>query len=748
MSTMDVLEVTVQGNSSRRDFVRAALVGASVLAAPLPFAGTAQAAGRSDARTATGSGAAPGGPGTPSAFAPADKLGFGTARERRSPVWFTLEGGRMSETYHPDLSTPASRETQLVVTDGRSFVERASDVPTRTELPEPGVPVYRQVSTGHGWQAVARYATDPQRAAVLVDFEVRSTNGSPLQVYVLHDPSLSANGDDDRALPQGGALVAQDAKSASALMAEDGFAESTVGYFGVNDGWTELRANKGRLPHHYSTAGPGNVVQLGRLRLDGIAHTRQTVVLGYGTDATEAVGTARRALRTGFTQAAHDYASGWRAYLAALPKPPASLRSARERQLYTASVMTLAASEDKNNPGAFIASPTMPWAFGTDHQLAPVSGSYHLVWPRDLYHIATGLLAAGDHGAAERALDYLLRTQQPDGHWAQNTTANGKPFWTGVQLDETAAPMLLAWLLDRHDAHTLDRLARGADFILGYATDGHRAPYTQQERWEEQSGYSPSTIASVIAGLVCLADLLHRGGRGGQAAKYLAAADTWRDSVNGWTVTRTGPYSSKPYYLRLTKDGRPDAGTVYDLGNNNPAPVDQRAVVDAGFLELVRLGIKSAADPVVRNSLAVVDRHLSVLTPSGRHWHRYSHDGYGEQADGAPWDVNRPEVRHTSGRLWPIFSGERAEYELLDGDRHAAAGRLRDLAATAGETLLLPEQVWDDQPPAPRVRPGTPTTSATPLAWTHAQYLRLAWSVQHGRPVEYPTVVAERYLRG
>ncbi|MFF7234635.1 glycoside hydrolase family 15 protein [Streptomyces sioyaensis] len=736
----------VESNSSRRGFVRAALVGASVLAAPTPLAGTAQAAGAPGARAAAASRAAPGGPGAPSSFTPADKLGFGTALARRSQVWFTLQGGRMSETYYPDLSTPASRETQLVVTDGKTFAERASDVPTRTELPEPGVPGYRQVSSGHGWKAVTRYVTDPQRASVLLDVEVRSTSGVPLQIYVLHDPVLSANGEKDRVFPQGGALVAQDEHSASALLAENGFSESTVGYFGVNDGWTELRAGDGRLAHRYSTAGPGNVVQLGRLRMDGLSRIRQTVVLGFGAGAAEAVGTARLSLRTGFAQTARDYATGWRSYLAALPKPPTSLRTAQEKALYTASVMTLAASEDKNNPGSFVASPTMPWAFGTDRELAPVTGSYHLVWPRDLYQIASGLLAAGDRGAAERALEYLQRVQLSDGSWAQNTTASGKPFWTGVQLDQTAAPMLLAWLLGRHDAATLDCLARGADFILNYSTNGYSAPYTEQERWEEQSGYSPSTIASVIAGLVCLGDLLHRGGRGDQAGKYLAAADDWRKSVESWTVTNTGPYSSKPYYLRLTKDGKPNAGTTYDLGSNTPAPIDQRAVVDTGFLELVRLGVKSAADPVIRNSLSVADQQISVLTPAGRHWRRYSHDGYGEQANGQPWGVNRPDIEQTSGRLWPIFSGERAEYELIRGNQRAAAGRLRDMASAAGQTLLLPEQIWDNEPPAPRLSPGTPTTSATPLAWTHAQYLRLAWSVQNGAPVEYPAVVAARYL--
>lgn len=717
------------------------------MAAPVPTAGTARAAGHGGTREAAGE--APGGPGADAGFVPADKTGFGTSRSKRSPVWFTLQGGRMSETYYPDLSTPASRQTQLVVTDGKTFAERLSDVESTTELPEEGVPAYRQTSRGTGWHAVTRYVTDPGRASVLIDVEVRSMTGAPLQVFVLHDPSLSGEGNDDRAFPQDGALVAEDGHAASALLAGDGFAESTAGYLGVNDGWTQLSENDGRLEHRYATAGPGNVVQLGRLRVDGLTRTRQTVVLGFGEKAADAVTTARRSLESGFAAALSAYGDGWRTYLAGLPAAPGSLRTAADRSVWTSSVVMLAACEDKHNPGAFIASPSMPWAFGTDRHIVPETGPYHLVWPRDLYQIGTGLLAAGDYEAADRAMDCLLRTQARDGHWPQNYKVDGTPVWTNIQLDETAAPMLLAWLLDRHDARTLKQLRRGADYLLGYESDeGYAAPFTQQERWEEQSGYSPSTIASCVAGLVCLADLMQRGGQGSDTAGYLRAADKWRDSLERWTVTRKGPHSSDPYYLRLTKNGEPDSGAEYELGNNDPDPVDQRSVVDAGFLELVRLGVKPADDPVVRNSVSVVDRELSVRTPSGRHWYRYNGDGYGEQPSGEPWTVDRPDVRTTHGRLWPIFCGERGEYELLCGDAHSAAGRLRDIAATAGETLMLPEQVWDDRPPVPRVRPGDGTASATPLAWTHAQFLRLARSVEAGTPVEFPTVVAERYLHG
>jgi glucoamylase len=302
--------------------------------------------------------------------------------------------------------------------------------------------------------------------------------------------------------------------------------------------------------------------------------------------------------------------------------------------------------------------------------------------------------------------------------------------------------MLLAWLLNRTDESTLDGLRRAAEFMVNYPD----APFTEQERWENQSGYSPATIASEVAGLVCLADLLTRAGDQASADRYLAIADDWAASLEEWTVTSTGPLSPEPYYLRLTKDGNPNAGTTYNLGDNNVGEVDQRTVVDPSFLEVVRLGLRPADDPAIRNTIAVVDEELGERTPAGELWHRFTSDGYGETAAGEPWNVNWPTPTRTYGRLWPIFAGERGEYELLAGDPASARARLSTIAATANSGLMLPEQVWDAAAP-PGARPGTGTGSATPLVWTHAQYIRLAWSVAEGHPVEQPSVVACRYAK-
>ena len=412
--------------------------------------------------------------------------------------------------------------------------------------------------------------------------------------------------------------------------------------------------------------------------------------------------------------------------------------------------MVLAASEDKTFRGAYVASPTMPWAWGTG--LQNPSGPYHDVWSRDLYEIATALISDGDVAGAHRALHFLFdRQQQPDGSFPQNSDVTGKPVLTNLQLDEVSDPIILAWQLGATDAETYSHVKRAADFIVGFHDgQGHAAPYTPQERWENQGGYSPATIAAEIAGLVCAADIAKDNGDTASAEKYLQTADDWRAHLNSWTLTTTGPYSSSPYYLRLTKDGDPNAGTTYSIGDSGPAAIDQRAVVDPSFLELVRLGVLPANDPNIVNTIAVVDKQLATSTGTGEFWHRYTDDGYGEMRDGSPWAINQtPGSQSTIGRVWPIFAGERGEYELAAGQ--SAAARLRAMAASANGSGLLPEQVWDQNPPSGPGQTdfpsGTPTFSATPLAWTHAQLIRLAWSISAGAPVEQPSIVACRYVR-
>ncbi|GIJ47619.1 glucan 1,4-alpha-glucosidase [Virgisporangium aliadipatigenens] len=672
---------------------------------------------------------APGAPGATQQTQPADKGGFGTAYGGdTSRIWFTVQrAGGAGELFYPDLDTPAARRLEFVVASGGSAVRVSEASTVETSVPDPRSLSFRQVNVSRDgtWRLAVTYVTDPRRPVLMARVEFSSRAGQRL--YALYDPSLNDNGNDDTGSTVDGALVARDGTGASYLAARPSFGATSSGYAGTSDGWTDLRAD-GRLDTRYARAAdPGNVVQTAEVRL---SHGKATLALGFDTDP-------EASLRTGFDRVNAEYARSWHRYVGRLHRTPASLTTPRERDLYTVSAMVLAASEDKANRGAFVASPSMPWVWGTEQP----SGPYYLVWSRDLYQIATALIAAGDRDGALRALDFLFeRQQKPDGSFPQNTDVRGEPVWTSLQLDEVALPIVLAGQLGRTDAATWDHVRRAADFLVSYPG----APNSPQERWENQSGYSPATIAAEIAGLVVAARIARQNGDPAASARYLATADDWQRRVESWTVTRTGPYDPKPYYLRLTKDGNPDAGTTYAIGDSGPSGVDQRAVVDPSFLELVRLGAKRAGDPIIANTLSVVDAQLSYDTPIGRFWHRFTYDGYGETLTGGPWNFDFPaDSRATRGRGWPLFNGERGEYQLLAGDRAGARGQLRTMAATAGAGLMMAEQVWDTQPPG--FPPGTNTTSATPLAWTHAQYIRLAANVAAGTVAERPAEVASRY---
>ena len=673
---------------------------------------------------------APGAPGAVANWADGDKDGIGSATSLQSRPLFTLDDGEMTEVYAPDLGTPSIRDLQFVVSDGRTFAERErEDATHRTELADPRSLTYRQVNTARSgrWRITKTYVADPARDGVLVDVTFESLTGGALDLYAILDPGLSNSGDDDRAGTEGGTLAAYDAGYASALAASPAPTRVSSGYQGASDGWTDLRSDF-RMDWAYDTASAaGNVVQTARLPLTGVGGKRRaTLALGFGAAPASAAATAKASLAGGFASAADRYAAGWREYLGGLARP-ASVKG-RER-LYDVSLMVMAALEDKTYRGAGIASPSMAWVWGT---IPGYSGPYHLVWSRDLYQVASAQIAAGDRAAGGRALDYLWERQmQRDGCFPQNSNLDGSPHWPNLQLDEVADPILLAWQLGRSDATTWSYVRRAAGCILD------RGP-TSQERWENAEGYSPATIAAEIAALVVAADIAQRNGAGADAALYRDVADAWQKAVEGWTRTRNGPLSRDPYYLRLTVDGNADAGTTYTIGDGGPT-IDQRRVVDTSFLELVRLGVKAANDRDIVSTLPVVDAQLGVRTPSGQFWHRYDFDGYGETPDGGPFPG--PGNR---GRLWPILAGERGEYELAAGRPAAARGRLADIAATASEGLMLPEQVWDDHAPPGRT-PGTGTLSATPLGWTHAQFVRLAWALDAGRPVERPDVVACRY---
>ncbi len=689
---------------------------AAVLAAPSTYAGpaaeptTGHAAGSAARQTA--------GPTARKApqkgFTEADKAGFGTSRTRQSKAWFTLQGGRVSEVFYPDLSTPSIRTLELTVTDGAKTDRQAKDMTSVVSRPDERSLRFTQVSTdrdGH-YRLTEEVVTDPARSAVVVHATVESLDGGQHTLGVRYEPALGNGSAGDRTHSTKRALKAVDRRA-------------------------RVAATLVSSPSLSST---------GKQRADIGAGTA-TISLGLGRTPQGSSQAAKRALAQPWSSTAAAYDAGWHDYLATLKPVPASA-AAVERQ-YLASALVLAAGEDKAHPGAFVASPSMPWVWGDEvEDLSSPSGAYHEVWSRDAYQIGTGLYAMGDVAAAKRVVRWLFRTQQQaDGSFPQNSDVAGKPVWTNLQLDEVTLPIALAHLVGKADKRTYRGIKKAVAFLMRFRDEetGRRAPFTPQERWENQSGYSPATIAAEIDGLVTGAAIARQHGDARLARSWERTADRWARKVEGWTVTKKGPLSDAPYYLRLSKDGRPDRGTTYAIGDGGPARADQRRVVDASFLDLVRFGIVPPSDPVVVNTLAVVDRDLAAPTPHGTFWHRFSFDGYGETRTGAQWDLSEDGDRTTLGRAWPILAGERGEYAVAAGQ--SGAPYLASMAASASGSDMLAEQVWDGRAPtgASCCPAGEGTRSATPLLWSHAGLLRLAWTIQDGRPVDLQQVVADRY---
>jgi glucoamylase len=686
---------------------------------------------------------APGAPGRDAQWESAGKTAVGTSNTLESKVWFTLRGGAMTEVYYPTVDVANTRTLELIVVRGQGSGRRvdleSADTTHRTEVLNAQSLSFRQVNTAKdgAYTITKTYTTDPERHTVLIDLKFQSHASGPFALYVYYDPSLGNSGMHDAAWSARDALLASDADKASALLSSDGFDETTNGYFETSDGLTQLRRD-GRIMAQYARAADGNVVQVGRLPPQPDAPPgRQwfTLALGFGKEADEALKNARASLAKGFTRARIEYEMGWHEYVKTLRR--VEPKYARQ---FDMAAMVLKAHEDKTFRGAMIASLSVPWGGGSNAN-EPNVGGYHLVWSRDLYQVATAFYALGDKASADRALEYLFAVQQKaDGSFPQNSWLDGRPFWGSLQLDEVAYPLILAYQLGRTDNATWTKHVRpAADFIVKYG------PRTPQERWEEKSGYSPSTIAAEIAGLVSAAEIARRNDDAASSNIYLATADSWARSVERWTATTTGPHGDRNYYIRITDNDDPNDGAKLNVGNGG-GDFDEREIVDAGFLELVRLGVKRADDSLVARSLGVVDKVIKVETPGGPAFYRYNHDGYGEMDDGRPWNFDGQYTGR--GRLWALLSGERGQYELARGEREGAALRLDAMLGFANEGLMIPEQVWD-MPQSPRAdfKFGEGTGSATPLAWSMAQFIRLAANLQEGRNLDTPDIVAARYVK-
>jgi glucoamylase len=695
---------------------------------------------------------APGWPGIEPRWTSAAKTGVGTALNLHSRVWFTLSHGILNEVYFPRVDQACTRDLGLIVTNGYDFFSEEKRHCTFENRPfESGVPAYELINTcvRGRYRIQKEVFTDPWRNVVLqrIRFVPLTGDLSDYQLYALLASHLANFGygntawiGDYKGTPM---LFAQRDACALALACSAPWRKRSVGFAGTSDSWRDLSQHF-RMTWEYDRAENGNVALAGEIDL-AACQGEFILALGFGGVWAEAGQQALSSLLTSYDSIRRDYVLHWQNWHKTLRKID---EKPRERDLYRASMAVLRSHESKDFLGGIIASLSIPWGFNKgDEDL----GGYHLIWPRDLVENAGGLLAAGACDDALRVLNYLEATQEAGGQWAQNMWLDGRPYWNGLQMDETAFPILLVDLLRREAPASFGSCQRWWPMVRKAAAFlVVNGPVTQQDRWEEDGGYSPFTLAAEVAALLAAAEIAQAVGQARPAEFLREVADTWNDNIERWTYAVNSDLARQVgvdgYYVRITPpDGDGAASPLQGFVPIKNRPVSSNApaveIVSPDALALVRFGLRAPDDPRILNTVKVIDALLRVKLPQGPCWYRYNCDGYGEQEDGSPYDGTG------IGRTWPLLAGERAHYELAAGRPASAEALLGVMEYSTGSSRLIPEQVWDaDDIPERELFKGKASGSACPLVWAHSEYIKLRRSLLDGRVFDQPPQTVERYL--
>src|ERR1700683_4299050 len=697
---------------------------------------------------------APGWPGIPPRWTSSAKTGAGTALNQHSKVWFTLSHGILNEVYFPRVDQACTRDLGFIVTNSRDFFSEEKRHCTFENRPfEPGVPAYELINTDNSgnYRLHKEVLTDPYRNVVLQKIRFEPLQGplSDYHLYALLSPHLANCGygntgwiGEYKGFPM--FFAERDGVNLS-LASSAPWKKTSVGFVGASDGWQDLSQHF-QMEWEYTRAENGNIAFTGEVDL-AACKGEFVLALGFGSIVTEAGQQARSTLLEDYSDLRQHYVFHWKTWQDSLIKFDAPPRAV---DLYRSSTAVLRTHESKDFLGGIIASLSIPWGFNKgDEDL----GGYHLVWPRDLVETAGALLAAGAVTDAVRVLRYLESTQEAAGNWAQNLWLDGRAYWSGVQMDETAFPILLLDLLRREAAPDLGKLERWWPMVRNAASYILRnGPVTQQDRWEEDAGYSPFTLAAEISALLAAADIADLTGHGDAASIMRDTADAWNDNIDRWIYATGGDLAQQlgveGYYVRISP---PDSGSAASptqgflpIKNRPPGQDHEIAahIVSPDALALVRFGLRTADDPRILNTLRVIDALLAVELPQGPCWYRYNGDGYGEQEDGSPFDGNG------LGRPWPLPAGERPHYALAAGHPDEAMALLTVMeGSTIGQSRSLPEQVWDAADiPALELFRGKPSGSACPLVWAHSEYIKLLRSIRDGKIFDQPPQTVQRYL--
>lgn len=637
-----------------------------------------------------------------------------------SRLWATFGYGIVNEVYWPSTGEPQIRDLGFIIAgpEGWTEVKRAQRYTIST--PKAFVPLPRVVHEGDNYRLELEYLTHPLRDTLLIRYKL---DGDNLKLYALLSPHLAGERQDNTAWA-GDDLSARHDYGSLCLRCDCGFSQSSAGYVGASDGWQDFNQN-GAMTWHYPVASDGNVALMGEL-----GNNSGVLALSFAHTIEGARTLARSSLADEYDEVRRLFTEQWEAWGETLDVPYASPELRREAEL---SAAVIKIHEDRTYAGALVASLSVPW--GSSHDDI---GGYHLVWTRDAVEAAFAMIAVGQIADASRILAYLIGTQAKNGGWAQNFFPDGSGYWTGNQLDEVALPVLLMAKLRAVGALVISRpVETMVTDAIGFIV--RNGPMSDQDRWEENAGASPFTLTVTICALVAAADLLSPE----QRDYALSLADCWNERIEGWTYTEMGALCAEHgvdgYYVRIApraaNGGLRGNIQVRNVAEGITAATD---LVGLEFLYYVRGGLRLPHDPRIRNTVKIVDTVLRRETPSGPSYHRYNGDGYGENADGSPFDGTG------IGRLWPLLTGERGHYALAAGED--VKPYLEAMARMTGPGGLIPEQIWDAEAiPELGLEPGKPSGSAMPLVWAHAEFLKLLAAEANGRPAELLGVVDQRY---
>jgi glucoamylase len=771
---------------------------------------------------------APGGRGAESVWNYAGKLGIGTSYEKYhkvnnryeyndsgqtgiiSKVWFSISKGIITETAYQRIDKAQIKDLQFLIVGNGFFHEEKKDTNSKIEYlytDREGRPLslaYRVINTAKNnkYKIEKHIFTDPDRQSLFmrVIFTAKDNNITP---YILINPHMNNTGSRDYAFVDNDSLYGYEGNTYLCLKSSAKFSKTSAGFVGSSDGWSDLNDNN-VMDWEYETAnhhGGGNVAMMAQLETINNQTKTFDIVVGFGNSKDSAYQEAIGSLNDRYDSLLKKYNGegdtiGWEDYISSLSELTSMIdfTGDKGKELYV-SAMVLKAQEDRQFPGALIASLSIPW--GDTISAEESATGYRAVWPRDFYQCASALLALGDKETPLASFQYLKDEIQVNentpgnngigGWFLQKAHVDGTPEWVGVQLDQTAMPIMLGWKLwktgvlslSNDEAKTYyykEMLKPAANFLKdgGYIDiDWNKRritpPKTQQERWEEQEGYSPSTVSAIITGLVCAADIAKHVGETTEAEGYLEKADEFERKIENSMFTSAGEYGNGKYFLRITPDDNPNNGSKISDGNGALNNENENKIMDAGFLELVRYGVREPNDSRILDSIAKLDDtsindkyrvkyDFQFENNQYPGWRRYGCDGYGERTDNGGNFTGYNQSNR--GRVWPFLTGERGHYELerLKLEKGSKLDKkdiegLRDIYVKAmenfaNEGLMIPEQVWDG------IGANTQgfiksegTNSATPLAWSHAEYVKLVRSLHDKNTWDSYPEVRNRYPR-